>query len=104
MVTRVPPMDELVNKAATSAGTLAHRVATGKVSAEEAAAELSAIGSTPRLYRPFFVAVAMGLTAGCLARIFGGDARVFAVSWAAGTAGLLVRQFLSRRAAGRVGT
>jgi uncharacterized membrane protein YjjP (DUF1212 family) len=50
-------------------------------------------------YNRWLVVVAVGLTAGSLSRLFGGDWPTFAVAWLAGAAGTWLRQALGSRGA-----
>jgi uncharacterized membrane protein YjjP (DUF1212 family) len=50
-------------------------------------------------YDHWLVVVALGLTAGSLSRLFGGDWPTFAVAWLAGAAGTWLRQYLGGRGA-----
>jgi uncharacterized membrane protein YjjP (DUF1212 family) len=61
-----------------------------------AKARLSTIEPGRPIYPRWVVAGAMGLTAASLARLFGGDASVFVVTFFGGTAAILVQQQLRR--------
>jgi uncharacterized membrane protein YjjP (DUF1212 family) len=58
---------------------------------------LEALEHLPAIYNRWLVAVALGLTAASLSRLFGGDWAAFFVCWVAATLGTLLRQDLGRR-------
>ena len=93
---RVPAMNvrmavvQAVNRAIADA--VDHR--TGLA---EMRAELDRIERLPPVYPRLLVVILFGLTAGSLARLFGGDWQTVAAAWVAGSAGTWLRQELGRR-------
>jgi uncharacterized membrane protein YjjP (DUF1212 family) len=60
-------------------------------------ADLAAQEHRPPEYNRWLVVLILGLAAGSLSRLFGGDWPTFAVAWLAGAAGTWLRQELGRR-------
>jgi uncharacterized membrane protein YjjP (DUF1212 family) len=93
---RVPAMNvrmvvvEAVNRAIADA--VEHRSGLAEIRAE-----LDRIERRPPVYPRLLVVILFGLTAGSLARLFGGDWQTFAAAWVAGSAGTWLRQELGRR-------
>jgi uncharacterized membrane protein YjjP (DUF1212 family) len=93
---RVPALN--VNMAAVAAiGQLVGEVEAGRSKLAEAREELENIEHRSPVYGRWIVIIALGLTAACLARLFGGDWPTFWVSWLAGSVGMWLRQILGRR-------
>lgn len=78
------------------------RAEAGTTDADAISAELDAVEQRKPLYPGYVVAVAMGLTGGCLARLFGGDLTVALVAFIAGTVGTAIRLMLGRWGVGSV--
>jgi uncharacterized membrane protein YjjP (DUF1212 family) len=76
---------------------------TGRAGLPAARAALEAVEHQPPEYNRWLVVAALGLTAGSLSRLFGGDWATFAVAWVAGAAGTWLRQELGRRGANVIG-
>jgi uncharacterized membrane protein YjjP (DUF1212 family) len=74
-------------------------VAAGRQDLAGARSVLDAAEHRPAEYNRWLVAVALGLTAASLSRLFGGDWPTFGVVWLAGAAGTALRQELGRRQA-----
>lgn len=93
---RVPAMN--VNMAAVAAVShLLGEVEAGRWRLSEAQKELADIEHRSPVYGRWLIAIALGLTAASLARLFGGDWPTFWVSWLAGSVGMWMRQELGRR-------
>jgi uncharacterized membrane protein YjjP (DUF1212 family) len=87
-----------VNMAAVAALTqLVTRVSNHEVSLTEARQELEEIEHRPPIYNRWISVVALGLTAGSLARLFGADWPAFWIAWLSGSIGTWLRQELGRR-------
>jgi len=93
---RVPAMN--VNMAAVAAvSNLLGEVEAGRWRLSEAQKELDDVEDRSPVYGRWLIAIALGLTAASLARLFGGDWPTFWVSWLAGSVGMWMRQELGRR-------
>jgi uncharacterized membrane protein YjjP (DUF1212 family) len=93
---RVPAMN--VNLAAVEGvDHVVGEVEKGRWGLPESREELEAIEKRSPLFGRWFVVMALGLTAGSLARLFGGDWPTFGVAWLAGSIGTWLRQELGRR-------
>ncbi len=93
---RVPSMN--VNMAAVSeVGLLIDKVGKGELDLVRFRAELESIEHREPVYGRWVVAAALGLTAGSLSRLFGGDWPTFAITWLVGSVGTCLRQELTRR-------
>jgi uncharacterized membrane protein YjjP (DUF1212 family) len=93
---RVPAMN--VGMAAVEAlNHVVHNVESGRRTLAAAGVELEAVERRPPAYAPWLVALALGLTAASLSRLFGGDWASFAISGLAGAVGTWLRLLLGRR-------
>jgi uncharacterized membrane protein YjjP (DUF1212 family) len=93
---RVPAMN--VNLAAVEGvDHVVEEVEKGRWGLAESREELEAIEKRSPLFGRWLVVIALGLTAGSLARLFGGDWPTFWVAWLAGSIGMWLRQELGRR-------
>jgi uncharacterized membrane protein YjjP (DUF1212 family) len=93
---RVPAIS--VNMAAIAdVSRLVGEVESGQKGMADAQAALEAVEHQPPAYRRWVVVFTLGLTAGSLARLFGGDWPTFAIAWLAGSTGMWLRQELGRR-------
>jgi uncharacterized membrane protein YjjP (DUF1212 family) len=93
---RVPAM----NVGLTVLGAVNRIVAdaeSGRLGLADVQAALEQAEHTPPPYDRWLVALALGLAAGSLGRLFGGDWPSFAVAWLAGAAGTWLRLDLGRR-------
>jgi uncharacterized membrane protein YjjP (DUF1212 family) len=93
---RIPAMNVGMT-ALVAAYRILHRIESGAMGLTEAQAALDALEHQPPAYARWLVAVAIGLTAASLSRLFGGDWAAFAVCWVAVTIATLLRQDLGRR-------
>jgi len=75
---------------------VADGVVLGKLDADAAGVRLAAVEKGLPSYPRWLVACALGLTAASLSWLFGGDGRVFVVSFVAGAVEILVQQQLRR--------
>jgi len=93
---RVPAMN--VNMAVVAdVSSLLAEVEAQRASVTEVREKLERIEHQAPVYQRWIVIVAIGLTAGSLARLFGGDWPAFWISWLAGSIGMWFRQLLGRR-------
>ena len=93
---RVPAMN--VNMATmTDVSRLVEEVENGRLKIEEVRAKLEEIEVRPLLRGRWLIVVALGLTAGSLARLFGADWPTFGIAWLAGSVGMWLRQELGHR-------
>jgi uncharacterized membrane protein YjjP (DUF1212 family) len=76
---------------------LAHRVEEGKYDRHRVRTDLERISAAPRRYNRWVTAVVVGLACAAFCRLFGGDWLAMAVTWAAATVAMIVRQELARR-------
>ena len=76
---------------------LVANVVSGQCKPAEARLALEALEHRKPEYNRWLVVIALGLTAGSLSRLFGGDWAAFAVAWLAGAAGTWLRQEMGRR-------
>jgi uncharacterized membrane protein YjjP (DUF1212 family) len=95
---RVPAMNVGLT-ALEALGRLVEDAEAGRLGLADAAAALAAVEHRPAAYPRWAVAVALGLTAGSLSRLFGGDWPCFFVAWLAGAVGTWLRQEMGRRGA-----
>lgn len=93
---RIPAMNVGMSQAAAAFAVL-HAVEARELTLAEAIARLEALEHAPPLYNRYLVAVALGLTAASLSRLFGGDWPAFLACWVAATLGTLLRQDCGRR-------
>jgi uncharacterized membrane protein YjjP (DUF1212 family) len=93
---RIPAMNVGMSALVTAYGLL-DSIESGAIGVREAQAALDRLEHQPPAYDHKLVAVALGLTAASLSRLFGGDWAAFAVCWVAVTLGTLLRQDLGRR-------
>jgi uncharacterized membrane protein YjjP (DUF1212 family) len=93
---RIPAMNVGMSALVATYGIL-DGVETGALTLAEAQAALDRLEHAPPAYHRGLVAVALGLTAASLSRLFGGDWAAFFVCWVAVALGTLVRQDLGRR-------
>jgi uncharacterized membrane protein YjjP (DUF1212 family) len=92
---RIPAMN--VNMAAVTAVTnLLAEAERGGMNLSKAGEELDLIEHLPPVYGRWLVILAIGLTAGSLARLFGSDWATFWITWVAGSFGMWLRQILGR--------
>ena len=92
---RIPAMN--VNMALVAAVTnLVGKVEQRQIDLGKSGEELDRIEHLPPVYGRWAVIIAIGLTAGSLARLFGSDWATFWVSWVAGSLGMWLRQILGR--------
>ena len=95
---RIPTMN--VGLAAIEAiNHLIEDAEAGLLDLTQAAARVAAAEHQPAEYGRWPVLLALGLTAACLSRLFGGDWPTFAVAWLAGAIGTWLRQEMGRRQA-----
>lgn len=93
---RIPAIN--VNMAAVGAiNRLIDDLEQGRQTPAQAQATMDAIPHAPPIWNRWVVVLGIGLTAGSLARLFGGDWGSFFVAWLAGSAGMIVRQEMGRR-------
>ena len=92
---RIPSMNVNMAIVATVSSVVAE-VKEGRSSLVKVREELEHIERHTPVYAPWIVIVAIGLTAGSLARLFGGDWPAFWISWLAGSIGMSLRQQLGR--------
>jgi uncharacterized membrane protein YjjP (DUF1212 family) len=93
---RVPALN--VNMAAvTAVNSLISDTEGSRRDLAKIRAELERIESSRPIYARWVVIIALGLTAGSLARLFVGDWASVGVSWLAGSAGMWLRQELGMR-------
>jgi uncharacterized membrane protein YjjP (DUF1212 family) len=93
---RLPVMN--VNMAAVAAlSQLVTDVEHHRLSVSEADKKLEAIEHNAPIYQRWIIVVALGLTAGSLARLFGADWPAFWIAWLSGSLGTWLRQELGRR-------
>ena len=100
---RVPAMNVGLNTVRAVTRIVDDAVA-GRSTLAAARAALDAAEHHRPEYGRWVVVVALGLTAGSLARLFGGDWAAFATASVAGAAGTWLRQEMGRRAANLVAT
>lgn len=75
---------------------LSRRVAAGELDRFQVRSEIERINSTPPLYNRWVVVGMVGLACGAFSQLFGGDGPVFAVTVAASSIAMFVRQELTR--------
>lgn len=73
------------------------RVERREMNLAQASAALEKLERAPPVYNRFLVALALGMTAASLSRLFGGDWVAFFVCWVAGGLGTVARQECGRR-------
>jgi uncharacterized membrane protein YjjP (DUF1212 family) len=78
-------------------GRLLDDAENGRLKLTDARVKLDAIEHRPPNYNQWLIIVLLGLTAGSLSRLFGGDWPTFAVTWLAGAAGTWLRLQLGAR-------
>jgi uncharacterized membrane protein YjjP (DUF1212 family) len=93
---RIPAMNVGMSALVSVYGIL-DGIESGAMDLPEAQAALDRLEHQPPAYHPALVAVALGLTAASLSRLFGGDWTAFGVCWIAVTLATLLRQDLGRR-------
>jgi uncharacterized membrane protein YjjP (DUF1212 family) len=93
---RVPGMGVGMT-AIEAANRLVDDASAGRLNLDEAQAALDAIEHGAATYPQWLVAVALGVTAGCLSRLFGGDLFACLAAWLAGAAGTWMRLQLGSR-------
>ncbi|HEY3909350.1 MAG TPA: threonine/serine exporter family protein [Stellaceae bacterium] len=93
---RVPAMNVGMTVVAAVNRVVAE-VERGRCGLDQARAALEAAEHRPPEYARWLVIVALGLTAGSLSRLFGGDWPTFAIAWLAGAAGTWLRLDLGKR-------
>ncbi len=93
---RIPAMNVGMS-ALVSVYDILDRIEAGSLRLAEAQAALDRLEHQPPAYDHVLVAVALGLTAASLSRLFGGDWAAFAVCWVAVALATLLRQDLGRR-------
>jgi uncharacterized membrane protein YjjP (DUF1212 family) len=93
---RIPAMNVGMNAVAAAYRVL-DSVEAKTLSLADLPAALDRVEKAPPTYSRWLVAAAIGLTAGSLSRLFGGDWAAFIVCWVAVTIGTLLRQDLGRR-------
>lgn len=76
---------------------LSHRIVSGEVDRFKARAELVRISNLRPYYNRWVILVAVGLACAGFSRLFGADWATFAVTFAASTFAMYVRQEMSRR-------
>jgi uncharacterized membrane protein YjjP (DUF1212 family) len=98
---RIPAMNVGMSALVSVYGIL-DGIGSGAIGLPEAQAALDRLEHQPPAYHRALVAVALGLTAASLSRLFGGDWTAFGVCWVAVTLATLLRQDLGRRGFGPV--
>jgi uncharacterized membrane protein YjjP (DUF1212 family) len=98
---RIPAMNVGMTAVAAAYRVL-DKVESGAVTLGDLPGALERVEHAPPAYGRVPVALAIGLTAGSLSRLFGGDWAAFLVCWVAVTIGTLLRQDLGRRGLGPV--
>ena len=93
---RIPAMNVGMSALVSVYGIL-DSIDSGAMRLPEAQAALDSVEHAPPAYNHVLVAVALGLTAASLSRLFGGDWTAFAVCWVAVSLATLLRQELGRR-------
>ncbi len=93
---RIPAMNVGMAQAA-AATNVAREVEAGRLDLAQAALLLEALEHAPPVYNRILVALALGLTAASLSRLFGGDWMAFFACWIATTLGTIARQDFGRR-------
>ena len=93
---RIPAMNVGMSALVAAYGVL-DALESGAMGLPAAQAALDRIEHQPPAYHRALVAVALGLTAGSLSRLFGGDWTAFGVCWVAVALATLLRQDLGRR-------
>ena len=83
--------------ALNAVGSLLDDAENGRLKLADARAKLDTIEHQPSGYSHWLIIVLLGLTAGSLSRLFGGDWPTFAVTWLAGAAGTWLRLQLNAR-------
>jgi uncharacterized membrane protein YjjP (DUF1212 family) len=76
---------------------LPERVASGELERLSLRAELRQISDAPGHYNRWLVVVLVGLACAGFSRLFGGDWSTFAITWAAASLAMMVRQELHRQ-------
>ncbi len=95
---RVPAMNVGLT-ALAALGRVVDDAEAGRLGLSDAVSALAAVEHRPAEYPRWVVVVALGLTAGSLSRLFGGDWPCLFVAWLAGAAGTWLRQEMGRRGA-----
>lgn len=93
---RIPAMNVGMSQAAAALRVL-HKVEDGRFDLARASAELDRLEHSPPEYNRYLVAIALGMTAASLSRLFGGDWAAFFTCWIATALGTLVRQEAGKR-------
>jgi uncharacterized membrane protein YjjP (DUF1212 family) len=93
---RIPAMNVGMSKAAGAMHVL-DSIEAGRIDLAEAAAALETLEHGPALYDRYLVALALGMTAAALSRLFGGDWAAFLACWVAATIGTVARQDFGKR-------
>jgi uncharacterized membrane protein YjjP (DUF1212 family) len=92
---QIPAMN--VNMALVAAVIdLVRKVEQRQIDLSKSGEALDRIEHLPPVYGRWAVIIAIGLTAGSLARLFGSDWATFWISWVAGSLGMWLRQILGR--------
>ena len=93
---RIPAMNVGMSQAA-SAFQVLHDVVGGRCDLAQATARLDQLEHSPPVYNRYLVALALGMTAAALSRLFGGDWMAFIACWVAVTIGTVARQNFGKR-------
>jgi uncharacterized membrane protein YjjP (DUF1212 family) len=93
---RIPAMNVGMSAVAAAYGLL-DAVESRTQTAAQAGEALELLEHAPPVYNHWLVALALGLTAASLSRLFGGDWPAFIACWIASTIGTVLRQDLGRR-------
>ncbi|MCB8879677.1 threonine/serine exporter family protein [Acidisoma cellulosilytica] len=93
---RIPAMNVGMSQAAAAFQVL-HAVQAGRSDLAQAIAQLDRLEQAPPVYNRYLVAIALGMTAAALSRLFGGDWVSVAVCWVATAIGTWARQEFGKR-------
>ncbi|MCB8877326.1 threonine/serine exporter family protein [Acidisoma silvae] len=93
---RIPAMNVGMSQAAAAFQVL-HDVVGGRCDVAGATARLDKLEHSPPLYNRYLVAIALGMTAASLSRLFGGDWMAFIACWVAVAIGTVARQDFGKR-------